>query len=169
MFQVYRALTAVDALLQANILVADDLRCCLADFGLTLFISDSRTLSNATTSSMTKGTTRWMAPEFIIPNNSVTQAPSDTSRDIYAFGCTILEILTLRLPFHDKKTDPAVIYSLMVGERPARPQNVWYPDTIWNLTTRCWTQEATARPNAQSIYEYLQNTSTSPLSSALLT
>ncbi|KAE9404357.1 kinase-like protein, partial [Gymnopus androsaceus JB14] len=152
-----------------NILVMDNLHCCLADFGLTLIISDSRTLSSATTSAMTKGTTRWMAPELIMLDSSAERAPNNTSRDVYAFGCTLLEILTLRLPFHDKKTDPAVIYSLMMGERPARPQNVWYPDTIWKLTTRCWTQEATDRPNAQSIYEYLQNPLTSPLSTSHLT
>ncbi|KAE9397241.1 kinase-like protein, partial [Gymnopus androsaceus JB14] len=132
----------------ANILVSRDLHCCLADFGLTLIISDSRT-SNATTSAMAKGTTRWMAPELIIPDSSVKQAANNTSRDVYAFGCTILEILTLQLPFHDKTTDPAVIYSLMLGQRPSRPRNVWYPDAIWDLTTWCWTEEAAARPTAQ--------------------
>ncbi|KAE9402611.1 kinase-like protein [Gymnopus androsaceus JB14] len=147
----------------ANILVTDDLHCCLADFGLALIISDSRTLS--TTSAMTKGTTRWMAPELIIPNNSARQAPNHTSRDVYAFGCTVLEILTLRLPFHDKTRDPAVIYSLMTGERPARPQNIWYPDAIWDLTTRCWTQEAAARPSAQEIYDFLQTTLTTSTTS----
>ncbi|KAE9404369.1 kinase-like protein [Gymnopus androsaceus JB14] len=153
----------------ANILVTDDLHCCLADFGLTLIISDSRTLSNVTTSATTKGTTRWMAPELIISSMSAGQAPNNTSRDVYAFGCTVLEILTLRLPFHDKKTDPAVIYSLIMGERPARPQNVWCSDAIWDLTTRCWTQEAAARPNAQEIYEFFRSTLSSPLFSVLLT
>ncbi|KAE9387929.1 kinase-like protein [Gymnopus androsaceus JB14] len=83
----------------ANILVTNDLCCCLADFGLTLIISDSQTLSNATTSAMTKGTTRWMAPELIIPNNSAGKAPNNTSRDVYAFGCTVLEV-TLSFPNH---------------------------------------------------------------------
>ena len=50
----------------------------------------------------------------------------------------------------------------MMGERPARPQNVWYPDLIWDLTTQYWTQEASARPNAQEIYEFFQATLTSP-------
>ncbi|KAE9393864.1 kinase-like protein, partial [Gymnopus androsaceus JB14] len=141
----------------ANILVSDDLRCCLADFGLALVISDSRTLSNATTSAMTKGTTRWMAPELIIPSHSAKPATNNTSRDIYAFGCTILEILTLQLPFHDKTTDPAIIYSLMLGERPARPQDFWYPDRIWDLTTRCWTEDPASRPTAQEISAFFTN------------
>ncbi|KAE9384178.1 kinase-like protein, partial [Gymnopus androsaceus JB14] len=122
-----------------NILVTNDLHCCLADFGLTLIISDSQM---STTSAMTKGATCWMAPELIIPNNSARQAPNHTLRDVYAFGCTVLEILTLRLPFFNKMTDPAVICSLMMGERPAHPQSVWYLDAIWDLITQCWTQEA---------------------------
>ncbi|KAE9385809.1 kinase-like protein [Gymnopus androsaceus JB14] len=85
----------------ANILISDDFHCCLADFGLTVVISDSRALSNAT-SGMTKGTARWMAPELIIPKTSA-KPTNNTSRDVYAFGCTILEILTLRLPFTIKK------------------------------------------------------------------
>ncbi|KAE9397629.1 kinase-like protein [Gymnopus androsaceus JB14] len=142
----------------ANILISDNFHCCLADFGLTLVISDSRTLSNAT-SWMTKGTTRWMAPELIIRKTSAKLTTNKTSRDVYAFGRTILEILTLQLPFHDKTTDPARIYSLMHGERPARPKDVrWYPDMIWNLTTRCWAEEAAARPTAQEISDFLQAT-----------
>jgi len=52
-----------------------------------------------------------------------------------------------------------------MGERPARPQNVWCPDAIWDLTTRCWTQEAAARPNAQEIYEFFRSTLSTPTTS----
>ncbi|KAE9386306.1 kinase-like protein, partial [Gymnopus androsaceus JB14] len=111
----------------ANILVTDDFHCCLADFGLTLIISDSRTLSNTTTSTI-KGSMRWMAPEIINPTSQDARlAKNNLSRDVYAFGCTILEILTLQLPFHDTKADPAVLFSVVSGQRPAQPQNVWYP------------------------------------------
>ncbi|KAE9403632.1 kinase-like protein [Gymnopus androsaceus JB14] len=143
----------------ANILVSNNFHCCLADFGLTVIVSDSRTFTNATTSAMTRGTTRWMAPELI--SSSADPAKINTSRDIYAFGCTVLEILTLQLPFHDKRTDPAVILSLIQGERPARPQNVWYPDPIWDLTTQCWAQEPTDRPNAQEILQTLHGSDAS--------
>ncbi|KAE9404396.1 hypothetical protein BT96DRAFT_427196 [Gymnopus androsaceus JB14] len=44
----------------------------------------------------------------------------------------------------------------MLGERPARPQNVWYPDRIWDLTTRCWTEQPASRPTAQEISDFLQ-------------
>ncbi|KAE9390761.1 kinase-like protein [Gymnopus androsaceus JB14] len=137
----------------ANILVSDDCRCCLADFGLALVTAESRTWSIATTSTL-KGAIRWMAPELIIQDPSTSS--NHASGDVYAFGCTIVEILTLQLPFHDQRTDAAVLYSLMSGKRPSRPKDVWCPDPIWALTTRCWTQDAAARPTAREVYEALQ-------------
>ncbi|KAF9074325.1 kinase-like domain-containing protein [Rhodocollybia butyracea] len=136
----------------ANILVADDLRCCLADFGLALVTTDSRPWST-TTSTSSKGAMRWLAPECI--DSSLDLGSNQPSRDVYAFGCTILEILTQKPPFHDKTNDTSVLFSLMKGERPHRPQDVWYPETIWNLTTRCWAHNAQERPLANEIYDLL--------------
>ena len=59
-------------------------------------------------------------------------------------------------PFHDLRTDVAVIHGLMAGKRPSRPKDVWCPDPIWDLTTRCWAQAAAIRPTAREIYEALQ-------------
>ncbi|KIK53331.1 hypothetical protein GYMLUDRAFT_111058, partial [Collybiopsis luxurians FD-317 M1] len=101
-----------------NILVKDDLHCCLADFGLTLVTTSSQVWS-LTTSSTRKGAMRWLAPEYT--NGSV---PNHTSRDIYAFGCTV--VLTLDLPFQNL-TEFEVIVKSRKGERPTRPQNVWCP------------------------------------------
>ena len=79
----------------------DDLRCCLADFGLA---SISESFSSATTGSVrTRGSIRWMAPEVL---GSTTSDYDDltsgderecasvdkSSRDVYAFGCTVLEV-----------------------------------------------------------------------------
>ncbi|KAE9384733.1 kinase-like protein, partial [Gymnopus androsaceus JB14] len=140
----------------ANILVTDDLHCCLADFGLALVNADSQSWSTTTT---VKGAIRWMAPELIInpKGKTVELIPlNQTSRDIYAFGCSIVEILTLRLPFHDQKTDAQVLFSLIKGERPARPENTWCSDMLWDLTTRCWTECAADRPHASEVYEVLR-------------
>ncbi len=66
----------------------DDLRCCLADFGLSLF-AESQTLNS--TSRMSKGSTRWLAPEYI-DSNAILDRAYITSRDIYAYGCTVVEV-----------------------------------------------------------------------------
>ncbi|KIK53327.1 hypothetical protein GYMLUDRAFT_105475, partial [Collybiopsis luxurians FD-317 M1] len=136
-----------------NILVKDDLHCCLADFGLTLVTTSSQVWSLTTSSSNSKGSLRWLAPEYIF--TSATSVPNHTSRDVYAFGCTIVEVLTKKLPFHDRKTDALVMFHLMDGRRPARPQDVWCPDVIWDLTTHCWAQSAQDRPSANEIHDIL--------------
>ncbi|KAF5342728.1 hypothetical protein D9757_014476 [Collybiopsis confluens] len=73
----------------ANILVTDDRRCCLADFGLSVITTISQAWTMTTSSSATtRGSMRWLAPEYIISET----VPTHPSRDIYAFGCTILEV-----------------------------------------------------------------------------
>ncbi|KIK53351.1 hypothetical protein GYMLUDRAFT_109581, partial [Collybiopsis luxurians FD-317 M1] len=138
-----------------NILVNDSLHCCLADFGLTLVTTSSQTWSLTTSSATGKGSMRWLAPELFIPGLAVP-VPNHTSRDVYAFGCTIVEILTQKPPFHDCKNDYSVLVLLMNGGRPTRPQDVWCPHVIWDLTTRCWAQNAKDRPSANEIFDILQ-------------
>ncbi|KAK0439172.1 kinase-like domain-containing protein [Armillaria borealis] len=72
----------------ANILVMDDLCCCLADFGLSLF-AESQTLDSS--SRMSKGSARWLAPEYIDPDAVIDRAYV-TARDVYAYGCTVVEV-----------------------------------------------------------------------------
>ncbi len=66
----------------------DDLCCCLADFGLSLF-AELQVLESS--SRMNKGSTRWLAPEYIDPKVAIDWAYI-TARDIYAYGCTIVEV-----------------------------------------------------------------------------
>ncbi|KAE9396543.1 kinase-like protein [Gymnopus androsaceus JB14] len=79
----------------ANILISDDRHCCLADFGLSVL--DTQSMNPAHTASV-QGSLRWLAPEFINPTPMPVQGRL-TSRDIYAFGCTVFEILTGQPPF----------------------------------------------------------------------
>ncbi|KIK64865.1 hypothetical protein GYMLUDRAFT_258826, partial [Collybiopsis luxurians FD-317 M1] len=140
----------------ANILVTADLHCCLADFGLSVVSTESQIWSTAATTNV-RGATRWMAPELQIPDSADKLASSSLSTDVYAFGCTIIEILTLQPPFNTKKNDGAVIHSLSKGERPARPQqNIWCTDSLWELMDRCWAQDPSARPDSQGIHDTLQ-------------
>ncbi|KIK64779.1 hypothetical protein GYMLUDRAFT_160834 [Collybiopsis luxurians FD-317 M1] len=140
----------------ANILVTADLHCCLADFGLSVINTESQIWSNATTTNI-RGATRWMAPELQIPDDAGKLASSCLSTDVYAFGCTIVEILTLKPPFNDKKTDGAIIHSLLLGGRPARPQhNSWCTDSLWELTNSCWAEDPEIRPHSQEIHDNLQ-------------
>ncbi|KAK0190045.1 kinase-like domain-containing protein [Armillaria mellea] len=134
----------------ANILVKDDLRCCLADFGLSLF-AESQALDS--TSRTKKGSVRWLAPEYIDPNVAIDRAYI-TARDIYAYGCTVVEIFTGEPPFNDIKNEAAVILALIAGKRPLRPRQL-LQDSLWSLVMVCLTSSPSQRPNAGRISKVL--------------
>ncbi|KAF5358870.1 hypothetical protein D9757_012304 [Collybiopsis confluens] len=136
----------------ANILVTDDCRCCLADFGLSVITTSSQAWTMTTSSNFAgKGTVRWLAPEYL-----TSEIPNRPSRDIYAFGCTILEIFTRKPPFSDRKNEIALLSHVMGGGRPDRPQDDRYSDALWDLTTLCWAQNVEERPSANQIHEFLK-------------
>ncbi|KAE9388623.1 kinase-like protein [Gymnopus androsaceus JB14] len=101
----------------ANILISDDRRCCLADFGLSVLDTQSM---NPTHTASVQGSLRWLAPEFINPT-PLPNAGRLTSRDIYAFGCTVFEILTGRPPFSHHNLDISVAIDVLKGVRPVLP------------------------------------------------
>ncbi|KAL0571100.1 hypothetical protein V5O48_010856 [Marasmius crinis-equi] len=144
----------------ANILVDEYFRCRLADFGLADAAAET-TMIHATPSGVIKGSIRWMAPEmyaFTTGMNVENKPKQDRlPQDIYAFACTVLEIMTGKPPFHDL-IDPAVMYQVSVCHiRPKRPLRGWCPDHIWNLVELCWHEDPATRPRAKALQSYLQN------------
>ncbi|KAL0057165.1 MAP kinase kinase kinase [Marasmius tenuissimus] len=119
----------------------------------------------AASSGAVKGSTRWMAPEMyslvmgadVDGSAKEKGAKEDKSpRDIYAFACTVLEIMTGKPPFHNL-LEAAVLYQ--VGFRrikPERPSEGWCPDHIWNLAELCWDGDPLRRPKAKALQGYLQ-------------
>jgi serine/threonine protein kinase len=80
----------VIAAVQVNILVKDDGSACLADFGLTLVSESISATTCTTTSTSLKGTLHWLAPEVL--DNLPRKHQDFRKRDVYAFGCTALEV-----------------------------------------------------------------------------
>jgi len=72
----------------------------LADFGLAAVVDESTNRTTATGGEF-RGTTRWMAPELLLPEvfgftgKFEKQLPSKDT-DIYAIGMTILEVSARR-------------------------------------------------------------------------
>ena len=68
----------------------------MADFGLATIIDETTSMTTAA-DGKSKGTTRWMAPELLFPEEFgftgkfAKQLPSKDT-DIYAIGMTILEV-----------------------------------------------------------------------------
>ncbi|KAK1228601.1 MAP kinase kinase kinase activity protein [Marasmius sp. AFHP31] len=149
----------------ANVLVDEQGRCRLADFGLAAIAAESTELNNSGASSM-KGSLRWMAPELfnisggaIMNRNGLEKGARRTiklARDMYAFACTVLEIITGKPPFPDL-IDTMVMLQVAVHDlRPPRPTNdVWCPGNIWALMQQCWARQAQDRPEASEVHDFL--------------
>ncbi|KAK0465850.1 kinase-like domain-containing protein, partial [Armillaria novae-zelandiae] len=101
----------------ANILISNDMHCYLADFGLAFVIE---TFNPRRSSLLRHGTVHWLAPEYL-QASSRTEAYI-TSCDVYAFGCTIVEIYTGKPLFSFLMHNSAVIYEVLVNQnQPPRP------------------------------------------------
>ncbi|KAF8156287.1 kinase-like domain-containing protein [Mycena galopus ATCC 62051] len=135
-----------------NVLILDDLRCCLADFGLSC-VAESFSVSS--TSGNNKGSVRWMAPEYLTPSARVNELKR-TTRDIYAFGCTAYEVYTGSVPFAEYHLDWPVIQDVLARRRPLRISSV-FPDHIWNLIEGCWSHEPHDRPSAEMVVRSLKD------------
>ncbi|KAE9391639.1 kinase-like protein, partial [Gymnopus androsaceus JB14] len=133
-----------------NILVANDLSCCLADFGLAVAAAVPEISYITSTTSNSKTPVRWLAPEYFRKSNF-----TNTAREIYAFGCTIVEVITQELPFKECDSDTDVLLSALANERPQRPQSDWCTDKLWDLTTQCWAHKPEQRPSAVKIFHSL--------------
>ncbi|KAF5382286.1 hypothetical protein D9757_008496 [Collybiopsis confluens] len=135
----------------ANILVTGDLRCCLADFGLAIVAESASTYDS---SSSERGAVRWMAPEVLDPQ--LFHLINPKARDIYAFGCTMSEVFSGKVPFSDIRYEVAVIAQVLLGRRPGIPRAlVEISADIPELICSCWDAVPARRPSAQQLACFL--------------
>ncbi|KLO13355.1 hypothetical protein SCHPADRAFT_370815 [Schizopora paradoxa] len=144
-----------------NILVNEASEAVLSDFGLSR-IDDG--FLGVSTSSIEHGSIRWKAPElFGLPSEDSKIPQPRAATDIYAFGMTIFELLTERMPFASTALDAVVILTLYrdPGARPPRPLANDLPsgseltDGLWECLASCWSQDDRSRPSAADVRRLL--------------
>ena len=128
---------------------------CLADFGLLTFVSDPSNPTNS--SSVTNaGTTRWMSPELLHPQEfGFEQSLPTVKSDCYALGMVILEVLSEQPPFARDK-DFIVMRKVIEGQRPERPEGPWFTDGLWGILEQCWLPRPQDRPTVDVVLECLE-------------
>ncbi|NXG50631.1 ROS1 kinase, partial [Psilopogon haemacephalus] len=99
---------------------------------------------------------RWMAPESLI------DGVFTNSSDVWSFGVTVWETLTLGQQPYPGFSNTEVVHHVRSGGRLESPNNC--PDDLCDLMTRCWAQDPHNRPTFSSIQEELQEIRHSPLS-----
>ncbi|KAH8796246.1 kinase-like domain-containing protein [Flagelloscypha sp. PMI_526] len=133
----------------SNVLVQDDLTCCIADFGLAM-VSDSQPLTTTSSDTAPKGSIRWSAPEVFSPKR-FPDAPRE-KRDVFAFACTIVEVYLGKPPFAQIATDYEVMLEIHEGRRPPQPPPSLLPANLWNLVELCWSQDPSERMSMNEVW-----------------
>ncbi|KAE9399088.1 hypothetical protein BT96DRAFT_976037 [Gymnopus androsaceus JB14] len=121
-------------------MVSDFGQCCLADVGEFGMMS---TLQNPSSPTGAVGSVRWMVPELF---EYTMNAALSTSTDMYALGCTILEIITGAAPFFETKSNVAV------SLRPTKG----FSDRLWTAMDKCWAQSPDDRLTIQALMDDLK-------------
>lgn len=127
----------------SNIMLSDDGRIRVMDFGLAQFQSDPLITKNGST----PGTTAYMSPE------QLRGEEVDFRSDIWSLGIVLFEMLTGQLPFQGN-FDQAIIYSIL-HEKPKslRKINPEIPEELEQIILQCLEKDRKKR--VQSAEELL--------------
>jgi len=128
-----------------NILIADDGRVKVADFGLARALSTSDT---SATTGMIMGTVAYLAPE------QVERGEADARTDIYATGIVLFEMITNQVP-HSAETPIAVAFQHVHADVPAPSTiNAAVPAPVDALVSRATNRDPARRfPDATAFLD----------------
>ncbi|MCO5550812.1 hypothetical protein L7F22_004304 [Adiantum nelumboides] len=125
----------------ANILVDQDGRVKLADFGM------AKLIGKETAPLSFKGSPYWMAPEVILQNNT----GYESAVDIWSLGCTVIEMATGKPPWHQYEGYAAMFKVMNSYEVPI-------PNSLSpigkNFVSLCLQRDPAKRPSATMLLEH---------------
>ncbi|KAJ6516341.1 kinase-like domain-containing protein, partial [Mycena sanguinolenta] len=131
-----------------NILVTPSRKACITDFGLSSIVTELSVRMTFSSGNARAGTVRYQAPELLRGEKS-----NHYGSDVYAFACVSYEILTGKVPFFEMVTEVAIIFKVVEGVRPSRPETI--SQDIWLLLEDCWHQQINKRPTTTVILRRL--------------
>jgi len=126
-----------------NVLISDDGKALLADFGVSNLIESPFTQSNGPGANY-----RWMAPEIQGGGGNLTKAC-----DVWSWGMTTLELITGKPPFNSIRMPGTVLIKVAQGERPD-PKEFDIPilqGELWSLLVVCWHKDPEKRPSIKEV------------------
>ncbi len=120
-----------------NVLIADDGRIKVADFGLAKAVSAT---TQHTATGVLIGTVSYVAPELVV------EGRSDARADVYAVGVILYELLTGKKP-HEGETPIQVAYKHVHEDVPPPSRQVpGIPDYVDALVARATARDREQRP-----------------------
>ncbi|MCO5591438.1 hypothetical protein L7F22_045421 [Adiantum nelumboides] len=125
----------------ANILVDQDGRVKLADFGM------AKLIGKETAPLSFKGSPYWMAPEVILQNNT----GCESAVDIWSLGCTVIEMATGKPPWHQYE-GYAAMFKVMNSYEVPIPNSL--SSIGKNFVSLCLQRDPAKRPSATMLLEH---------------
>eukprot|EP00164_Ancoracysta_twista_P002874 GFYU01003828.1.p1 GENE.GFYU01003828.1~~GFYU01003828.1.p1 ORF type:complete len:1602 (+),score=333.76 GFYU01003828.1:601-4806(+) len=124
----------------ANLLVTDDWRVKVGDFGLSRVFETEQTMTVV-------GTPAWAAPEVLRHQHYTEKA------DVYSFGIVMWEMMTHADPFPGMSSAQVI---MAVIEKKMRPEILpFFPEPMSTLMTECWDEDPKMRPTFSNALERL--------------
>ncbi|KAI1193912.1 hypothetical protein F5X97DRAFT_312511 [Nemania serpens] len=124
----------------ANILTTKDGKVKLADFGVS-----TSTLAGPDKEAQVVGTPYWMAPE-IIELSGATPAS-----DIWSLGCTVIELLSGKPPYHHLQAMPA-LFAIVNDDHPPLPEGV--SSAARDFLMQCFQKDPNLRVSARKLSKH---------------
>lgn len=122
----------------ANILTTKDGLAKLADFGVATRVTNLGEQSVV-------GTPNWMAPEVIELNGA------STASDIWSLGCTIIELLTGKPPYHNLRQMPA-LFAIVNDDHPPIPDG--FSPQVQDFLLQCFQKDPNLRVSARKLLKH---------------
>ncbi|KAF8995898.1 kinase-like domain-containing protein [Cyathus striatus] len=141
-----------------NVLITDEGRAVLSDFGLSQVLDDLGHPTGFTLSHPDAGPLRWQAPEFMEEDDLI---PAQLSGDIWSFGCTAYEFLTGNFPYAHRNRDGLVFKDMREGIKPWGPIGMEVKSErdckMRDLLDSCWCFCPEQRPTMAEVIVQLEN------------
>ncbi|KAI8306436.1 Cytokinesis protein [Colletotrichum sp. SAR11_59] len=125
----------------ANILTTKDGKVKLADFG----VSTSTLAGGQDKEAQVVGTPYWMAPEII------QLSGASPASDIWSVGCTVIELLQGRPPYHNLAAMPA-LFAIVNDDHPPLPEGI--SPASRDFLMQCFQKDPNLRVTAKKLLRH---------------
>ena len=133
-----------------NVLLTNDYRAKLCDFGLAQVKTATKSMASTRTKTGNQvGTISWMAPELFKRGGQ-----HSTKTDVYSYGMVLWELAARRIPYEDAADQQIAISWIKDGEQETIPQDT--PPSYAKLIKFCWAQKPEDRPEVEKVLQQLE-------------